>query len=565
MDMQLVVRFLMAIVLTFSLSEIAAAAWYKDTLDQSDTGDAGHYTSIAVDSKNNPHMSYLDSEEKYVKYAMWNGADWSIDTIGYAADPDTTTLASGGINSIALDGNDFPHVCYFQHGVGYHYANWNGDSWNNQILPLGDLGGFYECSIAVDKASGVAHVSMLLLGGYGYYLGYWNSASESTVVVDDGGIGSDNGWQNAIALDSSGNPHISYEDRGDPSHLKYAYWNGSSWNTSTVAEMSGIYWEHRLTSIALDSNDRPHIAYYQDGYKYVMWNGSSWTKKSVPYQSGYPSLALALDSKNIPHIALIHGNSDELKYARLNGSSWAVQTIEDDSYHCDIALDNTGNAHISYGHDFVDSVLKYATTTKVTVLSPNGGETLLSGSPFPIEWSGTPDVKKYSLKYSYDNGLTWQSVIPGFVTGTRVDWSPIPPNNKKQCLIQVVGYNDSNVKVGSDRSNSKFTIEVVALTSPNGGGDPLISETTHTITWGTNSTIRPAVSVKLYCTTNGGTTWKEIDPAVAKTDTGSYDWTVPAVTTPRTKCKVKVVLKDSAGKTVGSDTSDANFTIQQGT
>jgi hypothetical protein len=296
-----------------------------------------------------------------------------------------------------------------------------------------------------------------------------------------------------------------------------------------------------------------------------MWNGSSWTKKSVPYQSGYPSLALAIDSKNIPHIALIHGNSDELKYARLNGSSWAVQTIEDDSYECDIALDNTGNAHISYGHDFVDSVLKYATTTKVTVLSPNGGETLLSGSPFPIEWSGTPDVKKYSLKYSYDNGLTWQSVTPGFVTGTSHNWSPIPPNNKKQCLIQVVGYNDSNVKVGSDKSNSKFTIEVVALTSPNGGGDPLISGTTHTITWGTNSTIRPAVSVKLYCTTNGGTTWKEIDPAVAKTDTGSYDWTVPAVTTPRTKCKVKVVLKDSAGKTVGSDTSDANFTIQQGT
>ncbi len=542
----------------------AASGWYKDTVDQSDTGDAGHYTSIAADSKNSPHISYLDLEEKYVKYAMWNGTDWSLDTIGYAADPSTTTLASGGVSSIALDGDDRPHVCYMQHGVGYHYAKWDGASWNNQIIPLGSLSGFYDCSIAVDKASGVAHVSMLLLGGWGYYLGYWNSASGSAVVVDDGGIESNNGWQNSIALDSSGNPHISYEDRGDPSHLKYAYWNGSSWNISTVAEMSGIYWEHRLTSIAVDSNDRPHIAYYQDGYKYLTWNGSSWTQKSIPYQSGYPSLALALDSKNIPHIALIHGNYDELKYARLNGSSWAVQTIEDDSYECDIALDNTGNAHISYAHD-LPSVLKYATKTKVTVLSPNGGETISSGSSFPIEWSGTPDVKKYGLKYSFDNGLTWQSVTPGFVTGTSYYWSPIPPNNKKQCLIKVVGYNASNVQVGSDKSNSKFMIEVVTLTSPNGGGDPLISGTTHTITWDTNSTIRPVASVKLYYTTDGGTTWKEIDPTASKTNTGAYDWTVPTVTTTKTKCKVKVVLKDAVGITVGSDTSDANFTIQRGT
>jgi hypothetical protein len=563
--MQRTVRFLIAIVLSISLSDIAAAAWYKDTIDPGDTGGTGFYTSIAADSKNSPHISYLDSGDKNVKYVMWNGTDWLIETIGYAADPDTTTLASGGVNSMALDGNDRPHVCYYQHGVGYHYANWNGASWNNQIIPLGDLVGFYECSIAVDKVSGVAHVSMLLLGQWGSYLGYWNSDSGSTVVVDDGGVGSDNGWHNAIALDSTGNPHVSYEDRTEPVSLKYAYWNGSSWSTSTIAESSGIYWERRLTSIALDSKDRPHIAYYQDGYKYLAWNGSSWTQKSIPCRSGYPSLALTLDSKDIPHIALIH--DDELKYARLNGTSWDVQTIEteDDAFDCDIALDSTGNVHMSYGYGYSDFVLKYATKTKVTVLSPNGGEIISSGPSFPIKWSGTPDVKKYSLKYTFDNGLTWQSVVPGFVTGTSYEWSPFPPNNKTQCLIKIVGYNASNVPVGSDKSNSKFMIGVVTLASPNGGGDPLISGTTDTITWGTNSTIRPVASVKLYYTTNGGTTWKEIDPSVVKTDTGGYDWTVPDVTTPKIRCKVKIVLKDSAGKTVGSDTSNVDFTIQQGT
>jgi hypothetical protein len=44
-------------------------------------------------------------------------------------------------------------------------------------------------------------------------------------------------------------------------------------------------------------------------------------------------------------------------------------------------------------------------------------------------------------------------------------------------------------------------------------------------------------------------------------NTGSYSWAVPWVA-PSTTCKVKVVLKDASGKTVGSDVSDGVFTIR---
>jgi hypothetical protein len=204
----------------------------------------------------------------------------------------------------------------------------------------------------------------------------------------------------------------------------------------------------------------------------------------------------------------------------------------------------------------------YLAMPPVTVLSPNGGEVLSAGSPHEIRWVSAPNkADTFNLKYSLDNGLTWLNIDSG-IKGSVYSWNVLPPaNNKKLCLVSVTGYDSSSAKVGSDKSNSTFAIEVVKLTSPN-GGESLTAGAIHAITWTTNDTIGPVAGIQLYSTTNGGTTWKEIDPTVTKTNTGSYDWIVPTVTSAKTKCKVKLVLKDASGKTLGSDISDKVFTIQ---
>jgi len=321
-------------------------------------GSVGEYPSLAIDNNGNPHISYLDYNDGYVKYAFKNGTSWSISSVGYVANSNGT-IANGGLSSIALDAANNPHICYFDYGSGhFKYAKKTGTSWTISIIPLPTTSSYSyipwaESSIAVDKTTGIAHVSLQMLGGP-YSLGYWNSGLVSAVIVDN--LDGNSGWHNAIALDGNGFPNISYEARG-AGNLKYAHWNGSAFDLETVAPMPNVYWEDRLTSLAIDGNNNPHIAYYgQDGgYKYASKNGSSWTINSIPLTSGYPSLSLSLDGTGMPHLAL--GG----EYAYWNGSSWSLEIIEHNVGRSAIAVDNSGKIHIAYNTETGGTgIIKYA-------------------------------------------------------------------------------------------------------------------------------------------------------------------------------------------------------------
>lgn len=195
----------------------------------------------------------------------------------------------------------------------------------------------------------------------------------------------------------------------------------------------------------------------------------------------------------------------------------------------------------------------------ITFRSPNGGEIIPSGSTHSIQWVAPSNAVKFDLKYSMNNGLAWKS-ITSKVTGTNYNWTvPTPANNKKNCLVKVIGYNASGVKVGEDTSDSTFTIEVLKVTAPN-GGETTKSNEVFFIRWDTNATKKPVANTYLYYSLNGGSTWKLL--AVSTDHLGWYAWQVPKVTSAKTNCKVKVVLKDANGNIVAKDVSDGVFTIQ---
>jgi len=62
----------------------------------------------------------------------------------------------------------------------------------------------------------------------------------------------------------------------------------------------------------------------------------------------------------------------------------------------------------------------------------------------------------------------------------------------------------------------------------------------------------------LSYTDNRGTTWEPIITLLG--NPGSYDWTVPSANS--ANCKVKVVLKNKLGTTMGTDLSNSTFMIK---
>lgn len=109
--------------------DVRAGIWSIETVDSG--GYVGEHTSIAAGTDGTVHISYLDWTNGVVKYAKWNGSSWEKQTIENAASPEYG-IVSGGRSSIALDGNNYPHISYFGYAsgdCGYFYTRWNGSSW----------------------------------------------------------------------------------------------------------------------------------------------------------------------------------------------------------------------------------------------------------------------------------------------------------------------------------------------------------------------------------------------------------------------------------------------------
>jgi len=166
-----------------------------------------------------------------------------------------------------------------------------------------------------------------------------------------------------IAVDSRDYAHVTYTVYSDGSYdkslarVKYAYYDGNSWVTDALNE-SGFW-----SNIALDSQDNPHIAYFDgSGLQYAFFNGFKWTKETVDRDSlnGLSIPSIALDSENQPHIAYSGGltvTPRPLKYATLKGLLWNIQTIDEEGYAASLIIASSNNIHISYRNA---TALKYA-------------------------------------------------------------------------------------------------------------------------------------------------------------------------------------------------------------
>jgi hypothetical protein len=283
------------------------------------------------------------------------------------------------------------------------------------------------------------------------------------------------------------------------------------------------------------------------------------------YADGFVAL-LSFDLTSLTRSTYLGGSGEDQVYAFALGT--------DGIYVAGFTFSNhfpgtTGGAQPAYGGNgdaFVALISFDLKGGPVVLLSPNGGELAHTGDDLVISWEAAAKVQTFKLLYSIDNGLTWKPIKTGIITGTNYTWTVPPlPMNTTKARVKIRGYNKAGTtKLGSDKSDRPFTIEVLRLEYPNGGEPAFLSGQDITITWITHATIRPVTQVKLSYSLDKGVTWEPfLSQPPTGSDPGSHTVQLPTVKKTKSNCKVKVVLIDSSsGKKLGSDVSDGVFTIE---
>ena len=175
-------------------------------------------------------------------------------------------------SSIAIDANGYPHIAYYQNSISgnnpelkYAYEDKNG--WHIQTVESTPLGS-------------------------GYYV--------------------------SLALDSSGNPHLVYEDifgDGNPYTLRYAYYNGTTWQFTNLTSYPGNPTGDNIIycNLVLYQN-QPRISFYNETSKDIedtCYNGTNWISE-IAAQNGRYYNSLAVDSSGTPQISF-YSISQELQ------------------------------------------------------------------------------------------------------------------------------------------------------------------------------------------------------------------------------------------------------------
>jgi len=193
----------------------------------------------------------------------------------------------------------------------------------------------------------------------------------------------------------------------------------------------------------------------------------------------------------------------------------------------------------------------------ITITTPDGTEPIPSGKPFTMLYDAPAEVSSVKVRYSMDGGATWLPAV-GTPGPGSFEWDvPTPAKKTTKALVKVIGYNALNVKLGSDTS-APFTIEVVSITEP--VADEIVTKgSVYAVTWTTNGTMNPVSSANVFYTFGSSGIWKPAKGTVVD-PLGSFNWNVPSSAKAKI-VKLKVVLKDALGVTVGNAVSKA-FIVQ---
>ena len=287
---------------------------------------------MKIDRNNEPHLLFYSDYFKYdstfidfkesvrLRHAKWDSSNekWNISVI----DDDLGDFYSFR-QSLFLDGNLVPHVCYYnKKKSSFVYAKWTPAGWEKNVLG-GIKGDYFSMLIDSEKKVHVVYYE----DDYLYYARYEDNhwrLSNIAELVRKGDITA------AMALNSKNEPYVIFTDNYE--HLSCAKLNISNniwvWEVEKVDNSGEFY----FPVIKFDNIDRPHLLYFSQSnkIKYAVKNNDRWDFSVVATNFYIPGLncipqplefsnyfSLAIDYNNNPHIAYCPYSEKVVKYLKL--------------------------------------------------------------------------------------------------------------------------------------------------------------------------------------------------------------------------------------------------------
>jgi hypothetical protein len=351
--------------------------------------------------------------------------------------------------------------------------------------------------------------------------------------------------------------------------IEYSYDNGNTWNTieSSVSNSGTYDWqvpdtvsEECLVRVSANDGDSdPKPMDVSDSVFSIVLPSSPTIRVITP--NGGEELVIG----SIYEITWFGTNSREpvkIEYSINGGQNWTeiIGSTENDgdydwtipdepSETCLVRVSETNGQAV----DISDAVFSIVSPLPgdLTVLTPNGGENLDTGSEYDITWTGS-GFNNVIIEYSVNNGVTWLYIDKVPADNGNYTWTvPGPPS--EMCLVRLTGADsDENP---SDVSDGVFTIAdpsqaFIEVITPNGGESLGVGDEYY-ITWASTGINNVLIE---YSTTNGEE-WIPIDTVSALG--GRFTWNVPG--TPSDTCLIRITGNDSPGDP--SDVSDSVFSI----
>ncbi|NIM17526.1 MAG: hypothetical protein GTO45_36395 [Candidatus Aminicenantes bacterium] len=236
-----------------------------------------------------------------------------------------------------------------------------------------------------------------------------------------------------------------------------------------------------------------------------------------------------------------------------NSGSWTWTVPNINSSNCLIRINAINTDGLPY--DVSNSTFTIGEgggAPSITLISPNGGETLVGNTTHTIRWACSKEYD--SIDIEYNDGSSWHVIKNGTEDDGEFDWT-VPNIATTKARMWIKGWADDGDAV--DFTDNYYTIEkgvpmgTILVTSPN-GGEGWLSGSTHPITWDSLGTVG---DVTISYSADDGDTWTTIKASTA--NDGYYSWTLPTDLT-SDQCRVKVT--DELYPQI-SDRSDYVFSV----